>query len=79
MFLEVVAGTMAPDVEAADASNWNTSVHIPALNIGPENSKEGGCYAIWRKTLNMSSRVSLREITPYRIRVPHYAISYLYP
>lgn len=27
------AGIMAPEVE--ETSNWNTSVHIPELNIGP--------------------------------------------
>lgn len=39
MFLEVEAGTMAPDAEVTEVSNWNTSVHIPALSIGPANSE----------------------------------------
>jgi len=33
------AGIMPPDLaEAAEMSNWNTSLHIPEFKIGPENS-----------------------------------------
>lgn len=33
IFLTEVAGIMAPGV--GDTSNWNTSVHMPELSIGP--------------------------------------------
>jgi hypothetical protein len=34
------AGIMPPDLaEAAEISNWNTSLHIPEFKTGPEN-----CY-----------------------------------
>jgi len=36
MLATEVAGIMAPEAEATETSNWNTSVHMPELNMGPE-------------------------------------------
>ena len=39
-----VAGTMAPG--DGDTSNWNTSVHMPELSIGPTKRTKKFCSSI---------------------------------
>jgi hypothetical protein len=45
------AGIMPPDLEAAEMSNWNTSLHIPEFKIGPENIYIQIRVRLYRETL----------------------------